>query len=173
MLCFVGCVSLGLHNPEPPARPSKVENYLNSYYYLAVEVNQKTGIPIPLILGVAGLESNWGASDLAKFGNNHFGIKSKDWAGQTYCKDTQEDIAGQRVTVNACFRKYTFIRDSYFDFGNFLMTRPKYDSLFRIPPENIEDWAHGLWYCGYATDYNYGFKVYDTIQKYRLAEFKK
>ena len=162
---------LSFRSGPSTVRPPKVEAYVTKFRYLAVEVNQKMGIPIPIVLAVAGLESNWGTSELALYGNNHFGLKKKEnWKGQVYCKNTNEfDYSDRQWTVeNDCFRKYTFIRDSYMDFGNFLRTQSAYAYLFRIPQENVEGWAHGLWYCNYATDPDYPFKLMDMIKKYNL-----
>jgi flagellum-specific peptidoglycan hydrolase FlgJ len=161
---------LSLHNPAPPDRPWKVESYIKKYKYLAVELNKNTGIPLPIILAVAGLESDWGTSELAKYSNNHFGIKAVDWPGLTYCKSTWEYINGEMKVMDQCFRKYLFIKDSYTDFGEFLKNRKYYKNLFVIPQENLEDWAHGMWYCKYATDPDYGFKIMKQIDDYRLKE---
>ena len=149
-------------------RPWKVQNYISKYRYLAVELNQKTGIPVPIIFAVAGLESDWGTSELALYSNNHFGIKSKDWGGLSYCQYTYEFQNGGMTEIMDCFRKYTLIRESYFDFGLFLQTRENYFYLFRIPQDNLEAWAWGLWYCNYATDPDYGEKLLRLINDYDL-----
>lgn len=170
LLClgFIIFPSLSFISSPGAERPWRVQSYITKFRYLAVELNQKTGIPVPLILAVAGLESDWGTSDLALYSNNHFGIKAKDWTGFTYCKYTPEYLNGSWVEVMECFRKYALIRDSYFDFGNFLLTRPNYRYLFGIPQENIEDWAWGLWYCNYATDPDYSEKLLRLIAEYQL-----
>lgn len=158
----------GFRAPFAAQRPWKVENYISKYKYLAVELNQKTGIPVPIILAVAGLESDWGTSELALYSNNHFGIKAVDWIGPNFCKYTYEFENGDWIQIMGCFRKYTLIRDSYFDFGNFLQTRTNYYYLFRIPADNLEAWAHGMWYCNYATDPEYGDKLLRVIWEYEL-----
>ena len=72
-------------------RPVVVQQYLQKHRFLSRELHQNTGIPEPVILAIAGLESNWGKSELAIQANNHFGIKTKvDWQGLTYCKTTVE-----------------------------------------------------------------------------------
>ncbi|MBK8493520.1 MAG: glucosaminidase domain-containing protein [Saprospirales bacterium] len=164
---------LSFQAPVKMERPWKVQNYLTKYRYLAVELNQKEGIPIPIIFAVAGLESDWGTSELAVKSNNHFGIKATDWAGSSHCKYTYEYLNGDWLQLMDCFRKYTFIKDSYVDFGTFLRTRSNYDFLFRIPQDNLEAWAYGLWYCNYATDPEYSEKLLELIEKYQLDTVAK
>ena len=76
---------------ESNERPWQVRAYIDNYLYLAREIEQYNGIPVPLTLAVAGLESQWGRSELARNANNHFGLKIKPgWKGHEYCKTTQE-----------------------------------------------------------------------------------
>ena len=167
MLPFI-FTTLGFQTEPPAERPWKVETYITKYRYLAVELNQQTGIPVPIILAVAGLESDWGTSELAQYSNNHFGIKSVDWVGPSHCKYTYEWENENWIEIMDCFRKYPLIRDSYFDFGNFLLSRSNYFYLFRIPQDNLEAWAYGLWYSNYATDPEYSEKILRLIAEYQL-----
>ena len=67
---------------------------------LAVKAAEESGHVWPEYAACeAALESNWGESRLAKFGNNLFGRKvSKNWTGQTLSIKTWEDLNrdGQR-----------------------------------------------------------------------------
>jgi len=154
-------------------RPAKVSNYISKYKYLSVELNQQTDIPVPIILAVAGLESNWGSSELAKNANNHFGLKIKDdWKGLEYCKETEEYAYGVSYEVYDCFRKYYLIRESYQDFGRFLASRSHYKSALNTPSWNFSGWAEGLQQGGYATDPDYAQKIINLIEKYRLDEIE-
>jgi flagellum-specific peptidoglycan hydrolase FlgJ len=120
---------------------------------------------------VAGLESNWGSSELARNANNHFGLKTKEeWRGQEYCKQTAEYVYGMHYEVNDCFRKYPLIRESYLDFGRFLFSRSHYRNVFSNPEWNLAGWAEGLQDGGYATDPRYAEKLISLIERYRLDE---
>lgn len=153
------------------SRPAKVQRYIEKYRYLSVELNQTTGIPTTIIIAVAGLESNWGTSDLARNANNHFGIKANDsWPGQAYCKSSTEYMDGIAVQTWECFRKYALIRKSYEDFGRFLLTRPNYKNLQYYPDWDNWSWAVGLQAGGYATDPKYAEKLMAAIEKYKLYE---
>lgn len=158
--------------PEAANRPDSVSKYLQKYRYLSVELNQETDIPIPIIMAIAGLESNWGKSELAIYANNHFGIKDKrTWDGLTYCKQTQEYNAWTAYFIKDCFRKYPLIRKSYQDFGYFIKSSSNYSSLQGIPSWNYRAWAEGLKQGGYATDPAYAEKLLRIIWRYRLYEY--
>lgn len=164
--------SLCLSNTQQADRPYAVKQYIKKYRYLAVEINQKTAIPIPVILAVAGLESNWGKSELAIQANNHFGIKNKEeWTGLVYCKQTLEYYQWTPYEVRACFRKYPLIRASYEDFGNFVSTRPNYAHLKHVASWNYRSWADGLKIGGYATDPEYTDKLLRIIWRYQLYDY--
>ncbi len=153
-------------------RPQRVDRYLRSYHYLAAELKQRTGIPMAVTFAVAGLESNWGVSELAVRSNNHFGIKSKNWDGPIYCKQTQEYASNGYTAYypRECFRKYRLIRYSYLDFGNY-MDQAKYRHLYDYPEWNFSRWAFGLQEGGYATDPKYAAKLISIIDKYKLYLF--
>lgn len=173
-LLLVCLIFSSYHATDPtldfPERPYKVKRYLWKYRYLSVELNQATNIPIPIILAIAGLESNWGTSDLAQNANNHFGIKAKNLWEERYCKSTQEYWGYYGASAEQCFRKYKLIRESYVDFGIFLTQRDPYRQLLRYAEWDYPSWAYGLKQCNYATDPFYAEKLVRIIEEYRLNE---
>lgn len=165
MACLM-CLS-GITDP----RPAKVTDYLTKYRYLAVELNKQAQIPIPVIIAVAGLESDWGTSLLAQQSNNHFGLKAQNWIGQVHCQGSPEYIQERGFQIiESCFRKYPYIRDSYMDFGRYLSTDSRYYWLFYYHPTDYASWATGLQQSGYATDPDYSSKIIRLIQDYKLEE---
>ncbi|MCB0608400.1 MAG: glucosaminidase domain-containing protein [Lewinellaceae bacterium] len=173
-LILAGIGSLSVTSPVEFTRPQKVQDYIRKYRYLYQPLSAESNVPVPIILAVAGLESDWGQSELARFANNHFGLKVKsDWDGQTYCKQTVEFWEYQSYNARECFRKYPLIRESYSDFGQFITTRPYYRSLFTgLPSWNHRVWAETLQACGYATDPEYAEKLLRLIWRYRLYEIQ-
>lgn len=163
--------SSGEKNPEVS---NAVDDYINKHLYLARLVHQESGIPLPVILAVAGLESNWGRSELARYANNHFGIKASDWGAEVYCKTTTEYYYGTYIAsrTEACFRRYRLIRDSYMDFYDFLRSRPYYRNLFNYSSGDYRSWAIGLQQANYGTDPNYASKLLRIIYDYRLDEVR-
>lgn len=99
--------------------------YIARYSPIAIEHQEKYGIPASITLAQGILESNNGNGRLAVEANNHFGIKcKKNWTGMTISHD--DDAKGE------CFRKYNTAEESYEDHASYLDTQPRYDSLF--PP---------------------------------------
>ena len=159
----------GFRESEDSRMPNAVDTYLDKYLYLARMVHSESGIPLPIILAVAGLESDWGRSELAQNANNHFGIKASDWAAETYCKTTLEyDAYAVVSSIEACFRRYPLIRDSYFDFAAFLKGRPYYEGLLDYGVLDYRSWAVGLQEARYGTDPEYATKLLRIIRDYRL-----
>lgn len=152
-----------------PNRPAKVRVYLETYGPAAKKLSELSGIPAAIPLAVAGLESGWGESQLAQKGNNHFGIKARG-KQKRYCLRTTEFKRGRPYRVLDCFRAYPSPEEGYFDFVRFILTQPRYEALFRIPPEDYRSWAKGLQEAGYATDPDYAKKLIRVIEHYGLDE---
>ncbi len=172
-MALAGLCSLGITGPFEFSRPQKVQDYIRKYRYLYQPLSQENNLPVPIILAVAGLEGDWGQSELARNANNHFGLKVKsDWSGPAYCKPTLEYWNGLPAVADECFRKYPLIRESFADFGRFLTGREHYQPLFGLPEWNHRIWAETLQACGYATDPAYAEKLLRLIWRYRLYEVK-
>ena len=160
---------LGYRRWVSPNRPVKVRVYLETYGPAAKKLSELSGIPAAIPLAVAGLESGWGESQLAQKGNNHFGIKARG-KQKRYCLRTTEFKRGRPYRVLDCFRAYPSPEEGYFDFVRFILTQPRYEALFRIPPEDYRSWAKGLQEAGYATDPDYAKKLIRVIEHYGLDE---
>lgn len=137
------------------------EEYIARWSKIAVEHQEKYGIPASITLAQGILESSNGNGRLAVEANNHFGIKCKrDWKGMTISHD--DDAVGE------CFRKYHSAEESYEDHAEYIDTQPRYDSLFRHSETDYKAWARGLKAAGYATDPQYAEKLIRIIEENRL-----
>ncbi len=125
----------------------------------------KYDIPASITLAQGLLESGAGMSELARKGNNHFGIKCHDWGGATTYHDDDEE--------QECFRKYRDVYESYEDHSRFLARQPRYRSLFRLKRTDYKGWARGLKKCGYATSPTYANKLIGIIELYKLHKYDK
>ena len=84
----VRCMTGTLLPPSPKKlSPSVCEEYIRTYYKTAIRQQRKHNIPASIILAQGVLESGAGQSYLALAGNNHFGIKCKNWEGPCIHKD--------------------------------------------------------------------------------------
>ena len=155
-------------------------NFVESISKGALEGWEDHKILPSLTIAQGILESAWGQSKLAKEANNLFGIKdSKDWTGETYSINTTEFIDGEKVTVEAKFRKYDSPSDSVRDHGNFFTStewrKNNYKNVFgetdyvkaveAILPPKAE--------AGYATDPLYKDKIVSVIEQNKLYEYDK
>ncbi|MCF8333455.1 MAG: glucosaminidase domain-containing protein [Bacteroidales bacterium] len=138
--------------------------YIDKYKKIAVEEMNQFGIPASITLAQGILESNSGASRLARKGNNHFGIKChKDWEGKKIYKNDDR--------IAECFRKYADPAFSYRDHSLFLSKRNRYSRLFKYDITSYKKWAKGLSKTGYATDPHYASRLIEIIEKYNLHQF--
>ena len=58
------------------------QQYINQYKDIAIEQMQRYHIPASITLAQGLFESGAGRSELARKGNNHFGIKCNGWSGR-------------------------------------------------------------------------------------------
>jgi LysM repeat protein len=138
-------------------------SYIEAFKATAIEEMNTYGIPASITLAQGIIESGSGNSSLAKYANNHFGIKvTSEWKGKGYYKDDDKR--------NDCFRVYKDARESYKDHSEFLK-RKRYSALFELDKNDYVNWAKGLKQAGYATNPKYPDILISTIEKYQLHQY--
>ncbi|PST85293.1 hemagglutinin [Pedobacter yulinensis] len=138
-------------------------SYIETFRAVAIEEMNSSGIPASITLAQGIIESGSGNSDLAKYANNHFGIKcTVDWKGKTYYRDDDQK--------NDCFRVYKDARESFRDHSEFLK-RKRYSFLFQLDRNDYRNWAKGLKQAGYATNPRYPDLLINLIEKYSLSQY--
>ncbi len=148
-------------NPTPISYTTL--SYIDAFKAIAIEEMNRYGIPASITLAQGILESGSGSSDLAKYANNHFGIKcTSDWKGKAYYKDDDNK--------DDCFRVYKDPRESYKDHSEFLK-RKRYAGLFELDKNDYRNWAIGLKSAGYATNPKYPDLLINLIDKYQLYQY--
>ncbi len=151
----------GLAKAQPEA---DIIDYINKYKQLAMEEEQRSGVPAAIKLAQGIHETMAGKSDLVLASNNHFGIKCKSiWTGAKVYHD--DDARGE------CFRKYAQAADSYRDHSDFLRGSDRYDFLFKLDPTDYKGWAFGLKRAGYATNPKYAPIIIKLIETYNLEQY--
>jgi len=136
------------------------QQYIDQYKDLAISQMQKYGIPASITLAQGVFESGGGQSELARRGNNHFGIKCHGWKGATIHHD--DDATAE------CFRAYPTPYDSFEDHSRFLRNGKRYRNLFSLARTDYKGWARGLKAAGYATNPQYADRLIALIQLYKL-----
>jgi flagellum-specific peptidoglycan hydrolase FlgJ len=139
--------------------------YIDRFKDIAIQEMNQNGIPASITLAQGLFESGSGNSELARYANNHFGIKcTSDWKGRSYYKDDDN--------VNDCFRVYDNPEDSFRDHSAFLK-RKNYAKLFELDKNDYEGWARGLKQAGYATNPKYPELLINVIVKYHLDQYDR
>lgn len=159
-------LSAGNATAQPAEYRISREEYIDKYKDEAIKEMHAHGIPASITLAQGILESADGNSPLARYANNHFGIKCHSgWKGATFYQDDD--------AKNECFRKYYDVYDSYRDHSLFLTTRSRYAFLFDLKPTDYKGWALGLKKAGYATHPKYAQMLIELIEANRLYEFDR
>ena len=146
-----------------PKWNSRYQAYIDQYKDIAIEEMLRYGIPASITLAQGLLESGAGQSELARKGNNHFGIKCHGWSGRSVYHD--DDERGE------CFRAYNNARESFEDHSKFLKSGSRYRSLFSLDHTDYKGWARGLKAAGYATNPVYAQSLIDIIEVYDLHQY--
>ncbi len=162
-LTFLLSTSLLILNLEANHTRLSRADYITRYRHIALDHQQRYGIPASITMAQGILESDNGHSILARASNNHFGIKCKSyWKGRTYYYTDD--------APDECFRAYDTVEESYEDHAIFLESSPRYDSLFHFAPTDYRSWARALKGAGYATAPDYTQKLIKLIEENKLHE---
>lgn len=135
--------------------------YISQYKHVALEQEEKYGIPASITLAQGILESGAGKSMLTVHANNHFGIKAgSSWRGSIY-------LAWDDEIHKSKFRKYSSAKESFEDHAK-VLRGSRYSSLFAKSIYDYRAWAYGLQKAGYATTPNYAKALIGYIDAYKL-----
>ncbi|MEJ7693795.1 glucosaminidase domain-containing protein [Daejeonella sp.] len=150
-LLFIG-LSLSVAAQNTP------REYIEKYKDIAVRHMDDQGVPASVILAISMHESANGNSKIAKYLNNHFGIKGKNSSKE----------------IKSSYRGYDSVTDSYVDFMGAMHRNKKFEALFgKYPSYDYYNWVLGIENGGYAASKMWATRVLAIIKKYRLYEFDK
>ncbi len=149
------------------------DQFLGLASKLAVDNQKKTGMSAALQTAQAILETGWGQSVPVdkyngQFSNNLFGIKGTGSAGSVI-SNTWEEYNGVSFRIDANFRAYNNVSESWSDHNELLFTKERY-APFRAVMFDGTQGAWALRRCGYATDSQYSIKLIDIINRNNLRE---
>lgn len=140
-----------------------MQAYVEKYASAAVRAMQNYDIPASITLAQGLLESNAGASVLARESNNHFGIKCRRKCRGCTCRNYTDD------DVYDMFRVFDSVWESYEE-HSVLLSSPRYKHL-KTYGKDYKSWAYGLKRAGYATDKQYAQKLIRLIRKLKLDRY--
>lgn len=162
---LLSVLSFSISWAQPSERRVSRQDYIAMWKDEAIRQMNLHGIPASITLAQGILESADGNSELAKYANNHFGIKCHGWTGKTMYKDDDKQ--------NECFRSYFSAAESFEDHSKFLTSRGRYASLFELTTTDYKGWARGLKKAGYATNPKYANLLIGLIEKHQLSQYDK
>ncbi|MXV49855.1 LysM peptidoglycan-binding domain-containing protein [Pedobacter sp. HMF7647] len=135
---------------------SAAQRYIELYKQDAVKKMNEYGVPASIILGVAMHESGSGTSKIAKYLNNHFGVK-----GRNDSKD-----------IRSAYKGYDSVSQSYDDFIGILKSHVQFSRLFeKYNDYDYKSWARGIQRGGYAHSSTWASQVMAIIKKYNLWQY--
>lgn len=156
--------------PVPPVAFNGPQQFIETLYPYAKEVERKTGIDARLMLAQSALETGWGKRPILKQDGtpsfNLFGIKATSaWQGDAAHITTTEYRGGLAMKEKASFRAYASYEDSFNDYAHFLKTNSRYQEALSNKGQP-KAFARELQEAGYATDPNYARKIGSIVDNY-------
>lgn len=159
--------------PKPIIEKDKFKDFAAN---LASGSYKETGMSAALQTAQAIHETGWGQSvPVDKYtgvmSNNLFGIKGKAELGSV-TSNTWEVYNGQTFRVDADFRAYESVANSWKDHKLFLLNGERYKPFTEV----MYDYKKGAWAlkrAGYATDPEYAIKLINIVERYQLYELDK
>lgn len=131
-----------------------IESYVEKYENIANKVCKGKKVFPLVVLAISGVESKYGTSELAKQGNNFFGIMKHNWKGETI------NMKGRT------WRKYKTVEQSFEDFINFLYINSRYKKALKAT--NAMQQIRDIAAAGYAEEAYYDDVVMTVAQQMQL-----
>ncbi|MEA5095540.1 MAG: stalk domain-containing protein [Sedimentibacter saalensis] len=147
------------------------EKFMDFASRLATDAKEVTGMSAALQTAQAILETGWGQSvPVDKYdgqlSNNLFGVKGTGTAGSV-TSNTWEEYNGVSFRIDAEFRAYNNVSESWADHNELLLTKSRYQPFRDVMFDSTQG-AWALRRCGYATDSQYSVKLINIINLYNL-----
>ncbi|TKC12727.1 LysM peptidoglycan-binding domain-containing protein [Pedobacter polaris] len=137
-------------------KAQSTEDYIAEHVNHAQELMREHEIPASIILGVAIHESAAGKSKIARYLNNHFGVKGSN----------------NSTEIRSAYRDYPTVDSSYNHFVSFLHSRSYFNILFeKYDQYDYKNWARGIQRGGYAHSRTWSAQVIALIKKYELYQY--
>lgn len=157
--------------------------FIEGLIRVAVEEQERFGIPASIKIAQAIIESGWGKDGLAKSHNNYFGIKHK-----RYYNEIEKKLVGAPILVTT--HEYNKAKQKYYIKDNFITYETRWASIrhhslflkeridngqnsayVKLRTTNVHDyktWAKHLQNTGYATSPRYSKTLISIIESYNL-----
>lgn len=140
-----------------------VDQFIKSIWPQAKQAASLLGLDPKVLMAQTALETGWGKfiakDEQGASSNNLFNIKSLNGSGtETVNVKTTEYIADTPIKVNAAFKKYSSIEQSFNDYVSLIKETERYQGAL-ANTANPEAYVSELHKAGYATDPEYSSKI--------------
>lgn len=164
------------HSHKVSAATMEQNAFLSKTAKQAEKAAKKYGVYPSVMIAQAIVESGWGQSGLAVNANNLFGMKADDsWPGESYLARTREEKDGKSYYINAGFRKYNSLKESFEDNGKKLREGVSWQPLRYQGAwlENANTYAEATKALTgtYATDSKYDIALNSRITSHNLNQY--
>lgn len=148
-----------VNNTSKEVKVNKID-YINKYWADALAASKISGVPPETLIAMSALETGYGKH---MPGNMVAGIKASRDDNTSKKLLTSEFINGEMITTPQNFKQYNTVRESFLDFGKFLLDNTRYKKALSVkdPFKAIHEIAK----AGYATDPLYEKKVSTIIKQ--------
>lgn len=138
------------------ARAQTTAEYIAENVEYAQTLMREHKIPASVILAVAIHESASGTSKIARYLNNHFGIKGPN----------------SNTEIRSSYRDYPSPKESYDNFLEFLKSRSSLSPLFeKYDQFDYRNWARGIQRGGYARSRTWASQIIGIIKRNNLSQY--
>ena len=135
--------------------------YLKRFAHVAMNEQEKFGVPASVILASALLHSCSGKSDLAQNHNNQFAVPcSSDWDGPGVDWNDK------------CYRGYETAWMSFRNHSQYV-TSGKFEHLKKLEPTDYKGWVKGLANARYSEDNGLYKNLIRIIEQYGLSDLDR
>jgi uncharacterized FlgJ-related protein len=132
------------------------QSYIEENKDFSIQLMNKYHVPASVILAVAIHESASGTSKIARYLNNHFGIKGQNNSTQ----------------IKSSYKGFKVAEDSYLNFIDIMQSRSKFKALLdKYNDYDYRSWAYGIQRGGYAASRTWASQIIGVIKKYKLYEY--
>lgn len=155
-----------------------------------IPIAEARGVPGPVMIAQAAIESDWGRSGLARFGSGFFGVKARvNWNGKVYSGTTREWLPGRgHITIpgtnqvypsfdeavargchrESLFRAYDTFEENVRDYVEFFRQNPRYHQALGdyASTRDPRRFALKIAAAGYATSPTYGQTLIVVMDRY-------
>ncbi|HLH26133.1 MAG TPA: glucosaminidase domain-containing protein [Chloroflexota bacterium] len=165
-----------LAHPVPWPAPGTGAQYRQQFIAAAAVAAQETqrryGVPASVAIAQAIHETGWGASLLAREGNNFFGIKGRNSEGTAgvVWMSTWEVVNGVNLFPREPFRAYNTPDESFLDYGLFFHANQRYHAALAVA-HDPRAFIRAISAAGFATDPVYPAKIIRVMDTYDLYQY--